>query len=152
MTKLAEAITRANATPHHNFTIAVASETGARDYSWSCPADCPHVSTNTCPLRAALAQADVHTLAGHLPAGDYLAAFDLWDPELLYLDGSPTAGDAGPRVPSSCRWCGLDRRGHGRQYTTRAGWHAWQQPGVQQMKARMLARRSHLRPTNDYGL
>jgi hypothetical protein len=44
--------------------------------------------------------------------------------------------------PNACRWCGIDQRPHGRQYTKTAGWHAWGQPTADQIKARMLARRT----------
>lgn len=44
--------------------------------------------------------------------------------------------------PNACRECGIDKRGHGRQYTEAAGWHAWTPPIQEQIKARMLARRA----------
>ncbi|MEU4738136.1 hypothetical protein [Streptomyces fradiae] len=44
--------------------------------------------------------------------------------------------------PMGCALCGINRRGHGRQYTETAGWHAWQQPTQQQIKDRMYARRA----------
>jgi hypothetical protein len=42
--------------------------------------------------------------------------------------------------PNACRWCGIDQRPHGRQYTKTAGWHTWGQPTADQIRARMLAR------------
>lgn len=42
-----------------------------------------------------------------------------------------------PPSPFGCRWCGIDRRSHGRQWTQTAGWHAWEQPTEQQILARM---------------
>lgn len=44
--------------------------------------------------------------------------------------------------PMGCAACGINRRGHGRQYTKAAGWHAWQKPSQQQVKARMQDRRA----------
>jgi len=44
--------------------------------------------------------------------------------------------------PSGCRWCGLDQRGHARQWKPPVGWHAWEQPTQEQIKERMRARRA----------
>ncbi|MEV7140706.1 hypothetical protein [Streptomyces tauricus] len=44
-------------------------------------------------------------------------------------------------TPSACTWCGIERRGHGRQYADAAGWHAWERPSQEQILARMQARR-----------
>lgn len=44
-------------------------------------------------------------------------------------------------TPNGCRWCGIEKRGHGRQATT-GGSHTWEQPTQAQIKERMLARRS----------
>ncbi|CAM5394550.1 hypothetical protein STENM36S_06383 [Streptomyces tendae] len=44
--------------------------------------------------------------------------------------------------PMGCAACGIDRRGHGRQHTEQAGWHAWTEPTQQQIKDRVLARRT----------
>nr|WSX25538.1 hypothetical protein OG690_38290 [Streptomyces tubercidicus] len=44
--------------------------------------------------------------------------------------------------PNGCRWCDIDKRPHGRQWTEEPGWHAWEQPTQDQIKARMLARRA----------
>lgn len=46
--------------------------------------------------------------------------------------------------PSACTWCGIARRGHGRQYADAAGWHEWEQPSQEQVLARMKARRLQL--------
>lgn len=46
--------------------------------------------------------------------------------------------------PSACTWCGIARRGHGRQYADAVGWHAWEQPSQEQILARMKARRLQL--------
>jgi hypothetical protein len=43
---------------------------------------------------------------------------------------------------NGCRWCGIDQRGHGRQWTDEAGWHPWTAPTQEQAKARMQARRN----------
>lgn len=42
--------------------------------------------------------------------------------------------------PMGCAECGIARRGHARQYTEAAGWHAWKEPSQEQIKARMRAR------------
>ena len=39
--------------------------------------------------------------------------------------------------PNGCRHCGIDQRGHGRQWTPEAGSHAWTAPTDAQRKARM---------------
>lgn len=43
--------------------------------------------------------------------------------------------------PSACRWCGIPKRLHCRQWKKPVGWHQWVQPLQEQIKARMLARR-----------
>lgn len=43
--------------------------------------------------------------------------------------------------PSACRWCGIARRGHGRQYADAVGYHVWVWPSQEQILARMKARR-----------
>lgn len=43
--------------------------------------------------------------------------------------------------PSGCRHCGLDRRLHFQRWTDAAGWHKWEHPTQEQIKARMLERR-----------
>lgn len=43
--------------------------------------------------------------------------------------------------PMGCRWCGIDQRGHAIQYGP-AGRHTWTQPTQEQIKTRMLSRRS----------
>lgn len=44
--------------------------------------------------------------------------------------------------PSACRWCGIDQREHAQRWKPPIGWHKWQPPTQQQIKARMLARRT----------
>ncbi|MET7944224.1 hypothetical protein [Streptomyces sp. NPDC005302] len=44
-------------------------------------------------------------------------------------------------VPSACRWCAVERRGHGRQFADAVGWHEWAAPSQEQILARMKARR-----------
>lgn len=46
-------------------------------------------------------------------------------------------------TPMSCLVCGIDQRGHGRQYDSEAGMHPWLRPTQQQILARMRARRTH---------
>ncbi|HET6356050.1 hypothetical protein [Streptomyces sp.] len=43
--------------------------------------------------------------------------------------------------PNGCRICGIAPP-HGRQWTADAGWHQWAQPTQEQIKERMLRRRS----------
>ncbi len=45
-------------------------------------------------------------------------------------------------APNGCRWCGIDERGHARQWVEETGWHAWAAPTGEQRKARMKARRA----------
>ncbi|MGW2721472.1 hypothetical protein [Streptomyces sp. NPDC001492] len=49
--------------------------------------------------------------------------------------------DSPRNAPGGCGLCGIERRGHGRQYAEPVGWHAWKQPTQQQIKDRMQARR-----------
>jgi len=49
-------------------------------------------------------------------------------------------------APTGCGFCGIDQRGHGRQYAEPDGWHQWQPPTQQQIKDRMLARRAERKP------
>lgn len=52
-------------------------------------------------------------------------------------------------TPGGCGLCGIEWRGHGRQYTEPAGWHSWQQPTQEQIKERMLAQRAGGSQMND---
>lgn len=45
-----------------------------------------------------------------------------------------------PPVPSSCRWCAQEERGHGRRWVPSQGWHTYAQPTLEQMAARIRAR------------
>ena len=45
-------------------------------------------------------------------------------------------------LPNGCRWCGIEQRGHARQYKPPVGWHEWEQPTSEQVKVRMLARKN----------
>lgn len=45
-------------------------------------------------------------------------------------------------APMGCRWCGIEQRGHARQWKLPVGWHKWEQPPQEQTKARMLARKA----------
>lgn len=54
------------------------------------------------------------------------------------------------REPSACRHCGISRRRHDRQtwhtrqrFTEGVGYHYWTPPTQQQIKERMLARRTN---------
>ncbi|MEU0836097.1 hypothetical protein [Streptomyces sp. NPDC005969] len=44
--------------------------------------------------------------------------------------------------PNSCQHCGVDEREHMRRWKPAVGWHAWTPPTQDQIKARMLARRT----------
>ena len=44
--------------------------------------------------------------------------------------------------PSGCRHCGVPEREHMQRWTKDAGWHRWEQPTQEQIKARMHARRT----------
>lgn len=45
-------------------------------------------------------------------------------------------------TPSGCFHCGIGHREHAQQWTPAGGWHQWVPPTDEQVKARMLARRS----------
>lgn len=47
-----------------------------------------------------------------------------------------------PLPPSACRWCPHEKRDHMQRWTKTVGWHQWTQPTQDQIKARMLARRT----------
>jgi hypothetical protein len=72
-----------------------------------------------------------------------------WVPSRLpYLNASGLAhghvrwSDDRPPTPFGCRWCGIQRSHHGRQYLNGRGMHSWVRPTDAQIKARMLARRA----------
>ena len=44
--------------------------------------------------------------------------------------------------PSACRHCNRPRQEHFQRWAQEAGWHGWEQPTQQQIKERMLARRT----------
>lgn len=44
--------------------------------------------------------------------------------------------------PSACQHCGIPRRVHYQQWNPLVGWHQWQPPTDEQIKARMTARRA----------
>lgn len=44
--------------------------------------------------------------------------------------------------PNGCGRCGIPKDRHGRQWTLSAGWHPWTRPTDEQIKERMLRRRS----------
>nr|WP_051766082.1 hypothetical protein [Streptomyces sp. NRRL F-5135] len=56
-----------------------------------------------------------------------------------------------PPSPFGCRWCGIDRRSHGRQWVASQGMHAWERPTDAQILARIRARRAAQkdRPVSD---
>ena len=43
-------------------------------------------------------------------------------------------------LPEACRWCGVRRRDHGRQWVPGAKWHSWEAPTTEQIQARIQAR------------
>ncbi|NEY33035.1 hypothetical protein GTU99_12675 [Streptomyces sp. PRKS01-65] len=50
--------------------------------------------------------------------------------------------------PYGCAYCGVGQRSHGRRYIGGAGMHAWERPSDEQVKDRMLARRTARVPVN----
>lgn len=44
--------------------------------------------------------------------------------------------------PYGCRWCGIDRRRHGRRWAVILGVHAWLEPGQAMVLERMRRRRA----------
>lgn len=52
-----------------------------------------------------------------------------------------------PTEPGACRWCGIPKRAHAQQWIEPVGWHTWAQPTQEQIKTRMLARRSTRTPS-----
>ncbi|AUY50437.1 hypothetical protein [Streptomyces sp. CB01881] len=44
--------------------------------------------------------------------------------------------------PGGCAHCGLPERGHARQWTEQAGWHAWVRPSPDQTRRRLQERRA----------
>lgn len=75
----------------------------------------------------------------YAPAGAFEARMELTDTGTQVL-----ARYIGLAVvsPDGCRWCGITRRGHARQWKQPVGWHTWEQPEQGQILARMLARRA----------
>lgn len=50
---------------------------------------------------------------------------------------------AGPVTsPNACQHCGIDEREHMQRWKPPVGWHWWEQPTQDQIKARMHARRT----------
>ncbi|MFD9721060.1 hypothetical protein [Streptomyces sp. NPDC059076] len=49
--------------------------------------------------------------------------------------------DGSPPAPSGCRWCGQEKRLHGRWWRPGKGYHSYEMPTQAQIKARMRARR-----------
>jgi hypothetical protein len=45
-------------------------------------------------------------------------------------------------APYGCRWCGDEKRRHGRQWIPTVGLHQWSEPTQEQIKERMRCRRS----------
>jgi hypothetical protein len=45
-------------------------------------------------------------------------------------------------VPSACRWCGVERHDHWGRWADPVGWHQYVTPTQEQIKARMLERRT----------
>lgn len=44
--------------------------------------------------------------------------------------------------PNGCAHCGIPRRGHARQWIEPVGWHEWEPPAAEQIKARMQQHRA----------
>jgi hypothetical protein len=45
-------------------------------------------------------------------------------------------------TPSGCKHCGLPQRPHAQRWKPPVGWHQWEHPTQEQIKARMLDRRT----------
>ncbi|GGU62167.1 hypothetical protein [Streptomyces lavendofoliae] len=45
-------------------------------------------------------------------------------------------------APYGCRWCGDEKRRHGKQWVPTIGLHSWHEPTQEQIKERMWCRRS----------
>lgn len=45
--------------------------------------------------------------------------------------------------PNGCTWCGVDELEHGGRWKPPVGWHNWEQPTDEQIKARMVTRREN---------
>jgi hypothetical protein len=52
------------------------------------------------------------------------------------------SGGSATASPNGCGLCGIEERGHARQWRWPVGWHAWTAPTKQQINNRMLARRA----------
>lgn len=51
-------------------------------------------------------------------------------------------------LPYSCRWCGVEQRGHGQLWVPGHGWHGWTEPTRAQIEARMRVRLAKHHKTN----
>lgn len=63
------------------------------------------------------------------------------NPETGMRHGTVRFPDSSPPTPDGCRQCGIPQYRHCRQWTAKAGWHAWTEPTNAQRLARMKARR-----------
>lgn len=50
--------------------------------------------------------------------------------------------------PMGCRWCGVNDREHVQRWKPPAGWHQWEKPTQEQIKARMQERYSARKGTS----
>lgn len=131
-----------NATPH---TLTATTVNGSLDLDWTHPADCP--DGDACEIRRRAHHChdwDMVALVEGRPDGTYLLGLFgfhglclIDETGRMLLDVEPASVD-----PNACHWCGITQRGHGRQWTAQAGWHGWEQPTQEQIKAHMLARRA----------
>lgn len=131
-----------NTTPHPYIVTDLAD---GRDYDWTHPDTCPDGDTCEIAARASrLGGWDMAALADGRPEGTYLLGRFGFHGLCLIDEAGHMLLDVEPSTvdPNACRWCGIARRGHGRQWTDQAGWHQWEQPTQDQIKARMLARRA----------
>ncbi|WP_405531518.1 hypothetical protein OG592_27055 [Streptomyces avidinii] len=131
-----------NLTPH---TITVTTIDGGRDYDWTHPTTCP--DGDQCEFTRRIRRAcdgDIAALTDGRPDGSYLLGLFGFHGLCLIDDTGRMLLDAEPAdtVPNGCHWCGIVQRGHARQWTAQAGWHSWEQPSQEQIKARTIARRA----------
>lgn len=56
---------------------------------------------------------------------------------------TPRQTDPANASPTACGVCAINEREHAQRWRPPVGWHQWQHPTQQQIKARMLARRAH---------